>query len=351
MSEKNKKRSAGQFGIGVKDKASGRGDFIVLDSRLRGNDSLRQRGFHYLWMLKRVQHDKVEETGRSMVEMLGVLAIIGVLSAGAIGGYHYAMNKYRTNELIYEATKRAQWVWTQLEMRNTNPNLLGFGSGELGGGTFTGSVLTLPDNQIGIVVENLKESVCEEIKDTIGDNTVVRAIKDSAGTGDITCADNITAALIFNQDLSTDVMENHLNENGADDETNALSTEAETTVTTTIIPDCDEILVINDHDYCYITSGGPFDWIAARQACGGYNNMVTLNDLNCVTNGPMGECDLEDLSSDANFWLADCYETTCSDSVSNLSEWIGGWNVQNGRLEGGRGIHGGDGLFNALCKW
>ena len=37
-------------------------------------------------------------TGRSMVEMLGVLAIIGVLSVGAIAGYSKAMFKYRLNK-------------------------------------------------------------------------------------------------------------------------------------------------------------------------------------------------------------------------------------------------------------
>ena len=37
-------------------------------------------------------------TGRSMVEMLGVLAIIGVLSVGAIAGYSKAMMKYKLNK-------------------------------------------------------------------------------------------------------------------------------------------------------------------------------------------------------------------------------------------------------------
>ena len=36
--------------------------------------------------------------GRSMVEMLGVLAIVGVLSVGAIAGYGKAMEKYRLNQ-------------------------------------------------------------------------------------------------------------------------------------------------------------------------------------------------------------------------------------------------------------
>lgn len=39
-----------------------------------------------------------KESGRSMVEMLGVLAIIGVLSIGGIAGYTLAMDKYRANE-------------------------------------------------------------------------------------------------------------------------------------------------------------------------------------------------------------------------------------------------------------
>ena len=37
-------------------------------------------------------------TGRSMVEMLGVLAIVGVLSVGAIAGYSKAMMKYKINK-------------------------------------------------------------------------------------------------------------------------------------------------------------------------------------------------------------------------------------------------------------
>ena len=39
-------------------------------------------------------------TGRSMVEMLGVLAIIGVLSVGAIAGYSKAMMKYKLNKMV-----------------------------------------------------------------------------------------------------------------------------------------------------------------------------------------------------------------------------------------------------------
>lgn len=46
----------------------------------------------------------VNESGRSMVEMLGVLAIIGVLSIGGIAGYTLAMNRYRANEILNTAS-------------------------------------------------------------------------------------------------------------------------------------------------------------------------------------------------------------------------------------------------------
>ena len=42
---------------------------------------------------------KSEQSGRSMVEMLGVLAIVGILSIGGIAGYSKAMEKYKISAL------------------------------------------------------------------------------------------------------------------------------------------------------------------------------------------------------------------------------------------------------------
>ena len=47
---------------------------------------------------------KNAQSGRSMIEMLGVLAIIGVLSVGGIAGYSKAMQKYRINKTIEQIT-------------------------------------------------------------------------------------------------------------------------------------------------------------------------------------------------------------------------------------------------------
>ncbi len=47
---------------------------------------------------------RVNEQGRSMIEMLGVLAIVGVLSVGGIAGYSKAMNKFKTNKMTEQVT-------------------------------------------------------------------------------------------------------------------------------------------------------------------------------------------------------------------------------------------------------
>jgi type II secretory pathway pseudopilin PulG len=42
------------------------------------------------------------DSGRSMIEMLGVLAIVGILTVGGINGFHKAMRKYKYIEATSE---------------------------------------------------------------------------------------------------------------------------------------------------------------------------------------------------------------------------------------------------------
>ena len=51
---------------------------------------------------------KNNQSGRSMVEMLGVLAIIGVLSIGGIAGYSYAMRRHIANGILNDLNRTAQ---------------------------------------------------------------------------------------------------------------------------------------------------------------------------------------------------------------------------------------------------
>ncbi len=60
------------------------------------------------------------ESGRSMVEMLGVLAIIGVLSIGGIAGYSLSMRRHRANDVVYFATRYALVAYGQCQQKILN---------------------------------------------------------------------------------------------------------------------------------------------------------------------------------------------------------------------------------------
>lgn len=60
------------------------------------------------------------ESGRSMVEMLGVLAIIGVLSVGGIGGYALSMRRHRANGVADTVSKYALVAYNHCQQRMLN---------------------------------------------------------------------------------------------------------------------------------------------------------------------------------------------------------------------------------------
>ena len=63
---------------------------------------------------------KKSQSGRSMVEMLGVLAIIGVLSVGGIAGYSLSMRRHRANGVVDLASKYALTVYSICQQRVVN---------------------------------------------------------------------------------------------------------------------------------------------------------------------------------------------------------------------------------------
>ena len=65
------------------------------------------------------------ESGRSMVEMLGVLAIIGVLSVGGIAGYSLGMRKHRANGVVDVASKYAVVGYNQCQQKLMNGEITG----------------------------------------------------------------------------------------------------------------------------------------------------------------------------------------------------------------------------------
>ncbi|MBE6446616.1 MAG: hypothetical protein E7021_04360 [Alphaproteobacteria bacterium] len=157
---------------------------------------------------------KTNETGRSMVEMLGVLAIIGVLSVMGIAGFSRAMDKNRANTIIHEAQKRATLVVPQIQlMGDENPTITEFINNDLGYGEFDAKVYTnksdnLPAGQFGIKVSGVSKGICQNILNTIGDNTVIRRLSttEAPTTPITTCGETNTFLMVYNNDMGTNAV-------------------------------------------------------------------------------------------------------------------------------------------------
>lgn len=110
------------------------------------------------------------ESGRSMVEMLGVLAIIGVLSIGGIAGYTMAMNRYRANEIIDTASKLSVVAQTQaangqtFNSQRVNLNTIGLSGNNVHGATFTAA----ENGQVTIGNTSVTDGVKSALKSITG---------------------------------------------------------------------------------------------------------------------------------------------------------------------------------------
>ena len=146
----------------------------------------------------RIKHN---ETGRSMVEMLGVLAVVGVLSIGGVAGYRYAVDKMNANEIINELKKRAITA-SQQRVLGQDINLSEYGNN----GAIKGYTVTPTKNydgnasQFALAVAGVPERVCDMIIDSDwalptakvvnggscvdGGNTMTFAFNNALGSGD-----------------------------------------------------------------------------------------------------------------------------------------------------------------------
>ncbi len=117
--------------------------------------------------VSRTKANEIEnERGRSMVEMLGTLAIMGVLAIGGIAGYRYAMDKYNANEILNEVRKRAVTA-SQQRLLGHSINL-----SEYGVNTVQGYAIETADNyngnagQFTITVKGIEQGVCNQVIDS-----------------------------------------------------------------------------------------------------------------------------------------------------------------------------------------
>ena len=106
------------------------------------------------------------QNGRSMVEMLGVLAIVGVLSVGGVYGYGVAMKKHKANELLHQASMLATTISAQA-MTNDGKlpeTITSFGNSSYG--TFSTDVGETADKTgFTITISNMDGSICSQLKE------------------------------------------------------------------------------------------------------------------------------------------------------------------------------------------
>lgn len=71
---------------------------------------------------------KTSENGRSMIEMLGVLAIVGILSVGGLTGFSKAMSKYKTTKEVEKYNLFVQNMMTNKSLILKSGDTLGTAS-------------------------------------------------------------------------------------------------------------------------------------------------------------------------------------------------------------------------------
>ena len=120
-----------------------------------------------------MQNNKLE-SGRSMVEILGTLAIIGVLSISGIAGYKYGMDKYRANQTINDVMLMGVDIIIQLSQNRGTPTL----SSDWGTKTTAGYDFTVVQNpedktQYGIQITGVPSSICKIVGDALKQTVAV----------------------------------------------------------------------------------------------------------------------------------------------------------------------------------
>ena len=151
--------------------------------------------------------------GRSMIEMLGVLAIIGVLSIAAVAGYRFALLKFRANEVTNELNMRAINVSAQMLNTGTvyEKNELiedGFGDTLTVGFPVETAISDRNTDYFEILVSDIPADLCRQILRDY-ENPIMILVNDVRYNADTTICDDETGealndmGFIYKNDLGT----------------------------------------------------------------------------------------------------------------------------------------------------
>ena len=141
------------------------------------------------------------QTGRSMVEMLGVLAIIGVLSVGGISGYRTAMEKNKTNEIINGLTIESLYLSTQALNKRESLTL---SREQYAGIPFESDYIATVGGNFYISLLDVDQDICSAIINSHW--SVPFKIQNAQTLSELTsaenCTDNIQMEFLFTPNLS-----------------------------------------------------------------------------------------------------------------------------------------------------
>ena len=123
-----------------------------------------------------------------MVEMLGVLAVVGVLSIGGIASYQYAMSKHRANTILYTVSEMAVVASSQL-LSGNEMNLETYGDNIDGLYPFGwNGNYSQTHTDFSIDVSDVPAGVCEHVKNRefkMSFLTLINGQKDGACQSDV----------------------------------------------------------------------------------------------------------------------------------------------------------------------
>ncbi len=108
------------------------------------------------------------ESGRSMIEMLGVLTIMGLITASAIGGVSYLLNNQKQSDVKSDVVQIVMGVreifagYNDFSALNSNIfSAIGMSDNNPLGGKYSLSVDSVNPQQFVLTIDGLNKSACE----------------------------------------------------------------------------------------------------------------------------------------------------------------------------------------------
>ena len=135
------------------------------------------------------------ESGRSVAEMLGTLAIMGILSVGGVVGFRYMMDKYKADTIIEEAKMHAALISGQALIQGIPQNIIL--------NTLSYSFTYHKESNVGysLKVEGVDKSVCKILQSQRQLGWAESLIINDGAD----CKEENTVAFYINTEMTTDI--------------------------------------------------------------------------------------------------------------------------------------------------